>query len=203
MILTFHKSPKSAFVLAALLLGTLSGCQTLREITALSDVDFALDRVSDLTLAGVDLGSVRSYDDLSVVDVGRITAALIAGDMPLRFDLHVAATNPADNSVSARLVQMDWTLLLQDRETVSGNLAREFVLPPGEPQDVVIGVSLDLVDFVEGSAVDLVELALAIAGDARGQPKEIALRARPTVQTSLGPIRYPSDIRIVSETVGP
>ena len=197
------RKPMLPLLLTGLVVAPLvTGCQTLREISALRQVDFSLDRASRMTLAGVDMSGVRSYDDLSFTDLGRITSALLSGSMPLEFDLHVAAEHPPQNTVQARLVQMDWTLLLQDRETISGRLDREVVLPPGEPRDIPLTMRLDLVDFVEGSAQDLVELALAIAGDDRGQPKEIALRARPTVQTSLGPIHYPGEITIVSQTVG-
>jgi len=200
---TFSRSRLATLVMSLAMLGALTtGCQTLREFTALSQVDFALDRVSGMRLAGVDLGRIDSYSDLSYSDLGRITSSLMSGRMPMEFNLHVSAENPSDNSVQARLLEMDWTLLLQERETVAGRLDREVVLPPGQPKDIPLAISLDLVDFVEGSVVDLVELALAVAGDERGSPKEIALRAQPTVQTAIGPIRYPGEITIVSQTLG-
>lgn len=185
--------------LAAIL--ALSGCATLQQLVALRDVDFAVDRVTDVRLAGVDLSSVRSYRDLGVADVGRLTLAVSQGDLPMDFRLHLTATNPADNSADARLVRMDWTLLLQDRETISGVFADETLLPRGRPTDVPISMSLDLIDFFEGSAQDLVELALSLAGQG-GSPKEVALRATPSVDTSLGPITYPRPITIVSREIG-
>jgi hypothetical protein len=62
-------------------------------------------------------------------------------------------------------------------------------------------VSLNLVEFFEGSGRDLLELALAISGQG-GAPKEIALEATPIVDTALGPMRYPRPITIVSREVG-
>jgi hypothetical protein len=179
----------------------LSGCATLQQVMALRDVDFTLDRVADVRLAGVDMSRVQTFGDLSVGDAGRIAIAASRRELPLEFQLHLLAENPEENSVSARLVQMDWTLLLQDRETLSGTFANETVLPPGQPVDVPIGISLNLIEFFEGNAEDLVELALSLAGQG-GEPKDIALRATPIVQTSLGPIRYPNPITIVSGRVG-
>lgn len=179
----------------------LSGCATLQQVMALRDVDFTLDRVADVRLAGVDMSRLRTFGDLSVGDAGRIAIAASRRELPLEFQLHLLAENPEENSVSARLVQMDWTLLLQDRETLSGTFANETVLPPGQPVDVPIGISLNLIEFFEGNAEDLVELALSLAGQG-GEPKDIALRATPIVQTSLGPIRYPNPITIVSGRVG-
>jgi len=191
-----------AFQIATLAaLALVSGCATLQQVLALRDVDFELDRVANMSLAGVDLDRARSYQDISLSDVGRLTLAASNGELPLRFDLHLLAENPADNSVDARLVRMDWTLLLQGRETISGTFANETLLPPGQPTDVPIGIELDLVDFFEGNAKDLVDLALSLTGQG-GEPKEVTLRATPTVDTAVGPIRYPGPITIVSGQVG-
>jgi hypothetical protein len=173
----------------------------LQQIAALRQVDFAIDRVGDARLAGVSLDRVRNYQDLSALDIARIGSALARGDVPMEFQLHLSALNPADNSVAARLIQMDWTLLLENRETISGRIDREFVFEPGVPADVPLAISLDLADFFQHNAQDLIDLALAVAG-AGGAPKQIALRAVPTIQTSLGPIRYPQPITIVSREVG-
>ena len=178
-----------------------SSCATLQQFAALRNVDFALDRVSNLRLAGIDIGSIRSFDDLTFIDAGRLVLAVSRNELPMDFRLNLLAENPADNATDARLVQMDWTLLLQDRETLSGMFDQEILLPPGQPTDVPLTISLNLIEFFEGSAQDLFELALSIA-DQGGAPKEIALRATPVIQTPLGPIRYPQPITIVSREVG-
>jgi hypothetical protein len=164
-------------------------------------VDFAIDRVSDARLAGVAIDRILAYQDLSAIDVARVGLALASGDVPFDFELHLSALNPADNSVAARLIQMDWTLLLDDRETVSGSTTREFVLEPGVPGDIPIVISLDLADFFETNARDMIDLALAVAG-AGGEPTRVTLRALPTIQTAIGPIRYPQPIIIVSREIG-
>jgi hypothetical protein len=179
----------------------LSSCATLQQIAALRDVDFSVYRLSGVRLAGVDLARVRSYSQLSVTEAARLASAVSQRTLPMDFTVHLTAVNPEDNSVDARLVRMDWTLLLQDRETLSGTFADETILRRGQPTDVPIDVSLDLLDFFQGSAQDLFDLALSIA-DPNAPPTEVALRATPTVDTALGPIRYPRPITIVSRNVG-
>jgi hypothetical protein len=187
---------------AALLgLVVLGACATLQQIAALRAVDFTLDRVAGVRLAGVLLDDKRGWGDVSVTEAARLTIALSQGRMPLEFDLFVEGTNPPDNSVDARLVRMDWTLLLEDRETITGVFDREVVFPPGRPTDFPIAISLDLREFFEGSAQDLAELALALSGQG-GSPKSVALRAVPTIETAIGPLRYPSAITILSTEVG-
>ena len=187
-------------VLVAAACGATSSCATLSQVAALRRVEFDLDRVSGATLAGVRLEGKRSYNDLGTTDVARLVAGVATRNMPLAMTVHVAGTNPAANTVTARLVQMDWTLFIDDVKTVSGRLDREFYFVPGEPTDVPITVELDLWDFFSGRAEDLFGLALAATG-AGGQTMNIALRATPTIQTPIGPIRYPSPITIVQRDV--
>lgn len=179
----------------------LSGCATLQQFAALRDVDFSVDRLTDVRLAGIDLARVTSYSQLSLGDAGRLMTAVSQSRLPMDFRLHLTALNPADNSVDARLVRMDWTLLLESRETLSGVFAEETLLRRGQPTDVPIDISLDLMDFFQGSAQDLLNLALSLSGQG-GAPTDVTLRATPTVDTALGPIRYPQPITIVSRQIG-
>ncbi len=197
--------PSSVAVLrlfsGSFLLLALAGCATLQQVMALRDVDFAFDRVADVRLAGVDLDRVRSFSDLGLADAARLTAAVADRDLPLSLNVHLDATNPEDNTVDARLVRMDWTLLIEGREALSGVFDDEVILPPGEPRDVPFPVTLNLVEFVDGSARDLFDMALSLAG-VGGAPAELAIRASPVVQTVLGPIRYPRPLVLVRGTVG-
>src|SRR5690606_16884328 len=136
-------------------------------------VDFDITGVASPNLAGVDLSNVRSYEDLGALDAGRIAAAVARGELPLSFTLLVGAENPAENTVQARLVQLDWTLLLDDTETISGVFNDERVIPPGTQVVLPLAMELDLVRFFGRNARDLVELALAFAGQGES---EIALR---------------------------
>jgi len=163
-------------------------------------VDFAIDRISNPTLAGVDLRQVRSYSDLGSRDMLRLSSAIADGTLPLAFTIHVRAENPSANDVDARLTEMDWTLMLQDRETINGTFDRETVLPPGEPTDIPIDLRLNLVEFFDNNLRDIVNLALSVRGEQ--EPTNVKLQVRPTVQTSLGPMRYPGTITVVDRDVG-
>jgi len=187
--------------LASTVLVLAGACATLQQIAALREVEFALDRISRLRLAGVELDGIRSASDVRPSDIARIAAAVATDDVPLEFLLHVRGENPESNTVDARLVALDWVLLLQDRETIRGGLDRAVVFPPGRPVDVPLSVRLDVADFVDGGARDLLELALSLAG-AGGEPRDVALRATPTIETAIGPIRYPRPITIVSVRTG-
>ena len=179
----------------------LSGCSTLQEVANLRKVDFGIDALTDLRIAGVQASGVNSYDDLGALDIVRIGAAVSRRELPVSFVLDVVARNPEENNVQARMVSMAWTLLLEDRETISGVFEEEVVIPSGETRHLPIRMELDLISFFEGNARDLVDIALSLAGES-GEAKNVKLRAVPTVQTMLGPVRYPEPITIISTTIG-
>ncbi len=190
--------PRTSASLLLLATVLLTSCATLREIAALRDVQFSLAGTRDATLAGVSIGSVHTYRDLGLRDAARVGAAFAGGHLPFETTLLVRAANPADNA-SARLVALDWTLFLDDRQTVSGALDQSYVLPPGQPVDVPVRVQLDLLKFFDQQLESVVNLALAAAG--QGDSALIRLEATPSVQTPLGVVRYPKPVRI-EYTVG-
>ena len=171
------------------------GCTTLQQLAALRQVDFALDRLTNGLVAGVDLDRLAGGGQVGLADAARIGTAAARGEVPLSFTLNVGAENPADNPAAAQLVELDWTLFLEGTETISGVYNDDRLIPPGERVTLPIQMELDLVQFFGGNAGDLIDLVSNLAGQG-GQPKTLRLDARPTIQTSLGPIQYPGVISI-------
>jgi len=191
------RQPVAVGLLVAL--AAVGGCATLQQIAALRNVEFAIDGVGDGRLAGIDLTRVRSADDVSAIDAARVAAGLAEHELPLEFTVDVRAENPAENATTARMVRLAWTLLLDDRETISGVIDREVTLPPGEPRVIPVRMNLNLVEFFDGNASELLNLGLRFAG-ARSESSDVRLRATPTIETPLGPMNYPATITIVGDS---
>jgi hypothetical protein len=177
----------------------VTGCATLSSLASLRQVDFDLDGVTRVELAGVDLTRVRGYEDLSALDALRVGTALARGNLPLEMILDIRADNPTGNP-DARLLALDWDLFLEGRRTIGGELSQALDLPTGATTQIPLLVRLDLLEFFDGSARDLVNLAAGLAGIG-GEPVAVRLDATPTVETPIGPIRYPRPISMGS-TVG-
>lgn len=191
---------KRTMVWSAIIL-VAAGCATLQQYAALRQVAFSLAGVQDGMLAGVPLARIRSYRDLTVLDVGRLTLAVGRKDVPLDVQVNVSASNPADNRSTATMARLAWTLLLDNKETVSGVLDSTVALPTGQVVTIPLKVRVNLVEFFGGSAESLLNLAAGLAG-LNADPARITLRATPTINTPLGPITYPNPITIASRTVG-
>lgn len=180
---------------------TLAGCAALQQVGALRQVAFALSGIRGGRLAGVDLSRISAPGGLSALEIGRITVAVARRDLPLELQADVRAENPVDNKLTATMVRLAWTLYLDDKETISGVVDTSLTLPPGEPRIIPVKMRLNLLQFFDGPAESMVDLAIAVAG-LNVDPTKITIRAIPTINTRYGPISYPAPITIVSQTVG-
>ncbi len=186
----------SSFAVAALaVLLLVPGCTTLQQFAQLGQVQFELDQVSNGLVAGVDLDRIANRGELGPTDLARLGAAAATGRVPLSFTLHVGAENPSGNGVAAQLVSLDWTLFLDDTQTISGVYNDDRLIQPGAAVDLPIRMELDLVRFFGRNVGDLATLAANLAG-AETRRQTIRLDAQPTINTSIGPIRYPGVISI-------
>jgi len=188
----FHSSRFLA-ALAVLALIAVPGCAALQQLAVLRTVTFAFAGLSDVRLAGIRLDSGTSYATLSLADVRLLGNAVIARQVPLEFIAHVSASNPAANTVTARMVDLGWTLFIEDRRTLAGQWGGAVAIEPGRAADVPLTVRFDLLQLGSGGASDLFGLALAIAGYGEFR-KELRLELVPTIETSLGPIQYPAPV---------
>lgn len=178
----------------------LSSCATLQKsVVDLSSVKFSLDHVSEVRVAGINLMNIESLDELNMFQVARATLGASRERLPLDLTIHLKTENPAINQVSATLTKMDWTLILDGRETISGILTKSVKLPAGSAQNIPLKLSLNMYEFFnEKNMMDLLELGLAFVGEDGRIPQGVALKLRPTIDTPFGPITYGKPILIES-----
>jgi hypothetical protein len=186
------------------MLVTLSGCSVYQSLVNLSRLQFKLGTVNGFTVNGVSLSGKSSLSDFNSIEILKISQAVAAGKLPVSFVLNVQAKNPNDGTggypnTSATITNFPWRLLINDKETISGSLQNGVTIPgTGQISNIPLQINLDLVKFFQNKGYeDLINLALAIGGN-KGSAANLTLYAQPTVSTSLGPIQYPDELRIVS-----
>jgi hypothetical protein len=191
------------------LIAFISGCATLQQIqdTVLNAkrLQFKLDSVAPGTLAGVNLAAIGNPKELSIADGLKLLAAFQKKSFPLYTTLHVAAKNPNDGTggssqKTALLKTFAWTLKIDDKETISGDIPSPLEIPgTGQSTIIPLQLSLDLYKFFNDKGYEsLVNLALAIAGQ-KGSTARLTLSAIPTVSVAGFDLKYPGAIEIVDK----
>jgi hypothetical protein len=196
-----QKASLAVVSLVALVVTTMgAGCGIMRNIDALRAVDFAVDRVDDLRVGGMRIDGRHGEIEADPAETAMLAAAALSGHLPLECEVVVRASNPPSNPVTAELVRMDWTLLLDGRKTVGGRVARPYTIPPGESADVPVHVAVDLFEVLGREMPTILRLAAALAGDGRS-PVDARLQLSPYLETPLGSMRFPHAITVPLESV--
>src|ERR1051325_2979641 len=73
---------------------SLNSCATINALASLSRIQFKLNDVGSVRLAGIDIANKHSISDFSVLDGVNLMQAFTSGRFPLTFTLNVAARNP-------------------------------------------------------------------------------------------------------------
>jgi hypothetical protein len=155
----------------------VSACDVLNQVQQMANLtkcEFRLKTVDQLRLAGVNIQQIRQLSDLSLMDAAKITtAAMSGGSLPLNFTLNVEAKNP--NTAVAGLNRLDWTLLIDDIEMVSGVNENRVQIPAnGSTSIIPLTISIDLKQALKGKSGDAIaNFGLNLAG-AGNQPTRIS-----------------------------
>jgi hypothetical protein len=188
---------------------TYQSCNVVKDITntlaEIGKLKFKIDNIANMNVAGINISNKRTLSDVSTGDILKLTSAFATKNFPANFTLNVLAQNPNDGtngkkSTNAFIQSLDYRLILDDVNTISGDINNEISVPGnGESTMIPLGMGLDLYKFFGNKGYEsIVNLALAIGG-VSGTPAKVKLDIKPTVRTAIGPMTYPGRITVVSQ----
>jgi hypothetical protein len=179
-------------------------CSVYQTIVNISRLKFKLDQVNNFLVSGIPVSNKTQLKDFSAAEILKISSSFAQGKLPVSFTLNVQAKNPNDGTggypkTSATIKSFPWRLLLDEKETISGNIGSPVSVPgTGELTNIPIQLNLDLMTFFKDRGYEsLINLALNIGGYKKSA-SSVVLLAQPTVGTSIGNITYPGELKIVS-----
>jgi hypothetical protein len=179
-------------------------CSVYQTLINVSRLKFKLDQINNFMISGVSVSNKSQLKDFSAIEILKISSSFAQGKMPVSFTINVQAKNPNDGTggykrTNATINSFPWRLLIDDKETISGNISSPVTVPgTGEITAIPIQLNIDLMTFFKDRGYEsLINLALNIGGN-KNSASNVALLARPTVNTSIGNITYPGELKIVS-----
>ena len=194
---------KIFFSLITLILFSGINCSIYETITNLSRLQFKLGDVNNFNVNGINISNKSKLSDFSPLEIINLSTVVASGKLPISFILNVEAKNPNDGTggytkTDATLKSFPWRLQLDNKNTISGNIASPVSVPgTGEVSIIPIQINIDLLQFIESQGYEsLLNLVLALGGQ-EGSAARLTLFADPTVSTVLGDINYPGELKIV------
>jgi hypothetical protein len=179
-------------------------CSVYQTMVNLGRLQFKLGSVNNFNVNGIQISNKSRLADFSAQEILTISSSVARGNLPVSFVLNVDARNPNDGSggykaTNATITSFPWRLLIDDKETISGNIAAPFTVPgTGEAVNLPLQISFDFLSyFKENNYESILNLLLNIGGRG-GSASRLTVFSQPSVTTGLGDIRYPKEIQIVN-----
>ena len=175
----------------------LSSCDLLQqtaELQRLSQCNFEVSGVSDIRLAGLDLGSGMKRNDLNAAQILQLTNAVFNKNLPLRFNVLVKVDNP--NNGTAALSRMDYTVFLDGIELLSSSFDQRHEIGPGSSSIVPVPIGVELFQIMSGQSAEAVSnLAFKLTGG-DSKPAELEMRIEPFINIANKQVPYPNTLNI-------
>ena len=194
---------KIIFLFIILLLLSNLSCSVFQTMNNIGRLKFKLGNVSNFTLSGITITNKSKLADFNALDLLKLTSSFAQENFPVSFTLNVEAVNPNDGtggypSTNATLKSFEWRLLLDNKETVTGNIAQPVTVPgTGQAAIIPLQVNMNLISFFKEKGYEsLINLALNLGGKG-GSASQITLYAKPVISTMLGDLSYPQELKIV------
>ncbi|RKY91308.1 MAG: hypothetical protein DRQ13_11595 [Ignavibacteriae bacterium] len=194
---------KIFFSLVILIIFNGISCSVYETFVNLSRLQFKLGDVNNFNVNGINISNKSKLEDFSPFEILNLSTVVASGKLPISFTLNVDAKNPNDGTggyakTDATLKSFPWRLQIDNKETISGNIASPVSVPgTGEVSIIPIQINIDLMQFIESQGYEsLLNLVLALGGQ-QGSAARLTLFADPTVSTALGDINYPGELKIV------
>jgi hypothetical protein len=179
-------------------------CSVYQTMVNIGRLKFKLGTVNAFNVNGINISNKSRLADFSAQEILTISAAAARGNLPVSFVLNVDALNPNDGSggypqTNATIKSFPWRLLIDDNETVSGNIGTPFTVPgTGEAVSLPLQINFDIMKFLETKNYEsILNLVLSIGGRG-GSSSKLTVFSKPVVSTGVGDITYPKELRIVN-----
>jgi len=198
---------KKKIILFVGLMIFLTSCSVFNSLMNLSKLKFKLGDVNNFRVGNILISNKTQLKDFSATDILKLTSQVVSGNFPVSFTVNVLALNPnkqsADNSGinNISLKSFPWTLYINDKKTISGNISNPVNVPAIENATVIpLEMQLDMLEFFKGDGLNnLVNLALSLGGQ-NGSPSNIKIVAEPVLGTPIGDMSYPSPLTIIEKS---
>ena len=198
---------KKTIILFSGLILFITSCSVFNSLMNLSKLKFKLGNVNNFKVGNTLISNKSKLSDFSAADILKLTSQVVSGKFPVSFTVNVLAQNPnkvkTDNSGinNISLKSFPWTLYINDKKTISGNISNPVNVPAVENATVIpLEMQLDLLEFFKGDGLNnLVNLALSLGGQ-EGTSSKIKIVAEPVLGTPMGDKSYPDPITIIDKS---
>ncbi len=169
-----------------------SGCQSIRELNALSKCQFRNKDFAKMEIAGVNILGVTSWQNMDLIKTSELTYRVAQQDqIPFTTTFNIEVKN--DHDKMAALEQMDWILEVDNKDVINGTSTQRFEVPPLGTNILPITTTFDVKKILNKSTLDNI---FALLQGNNEEDARIRLKIKPRFRIAGIRVGYPGYIKI-------
>lgn len=176
----------------------MSGCDVWNQIGGaynLSQSEYKYKSVSNIQLAGVNLGDGSSVSVSNLATIATILSGANRQTIPFNMTLNMDVTNP--NKAAAFLNALDYSININDMEFVEGKMDVPLRIEPGETQTFPIPISVDLKNLMNRYSQQRVANEMGSFLGITPDETTVTVKLWPKLMVGQTPIKVPAPIPVV------
>ena len=179
-----------ACLLIAVLMASCDVVNQINQTAQLAKCKFNLAGLSNVTVSGISIESNMKVSNLNAVQALQITQAVARKSLPVTFNVGVKVDNP--NSKTAGMNRMDYILMLDGKEMITGAFSEKISIPGGSTQTVAVPITVDLFKVFSNENSDaIVNIAMKLGGN-KTNPSKLSMKLKPYVEVGGRSLSYPN-----------
>ena len=185
-------------IVLILVVSVFGGCKSMRELKNLTKCQFRIGTVKGITLAGVNIQTVRRFADLKLTDATKVGGALAAGNLPLAMTVNLEVKNP--NKTLAAINRLEWVAMIDQYDILNGFVSQRIeVQPNGGVATIPLTVSANLRSVLKTlGRTELLDFGMGLT-DQSDRPSRVAVKLKPTIMVGKHPLEYPGWLTVKRE----
>lgn len=180
------------FIFAALV---FNSCDVLNQIGGaynLSQCEYSYRSLSDIQLAGINLGNASSISLSSLASISTILAGGNLQAIPFNMTLNIDVKNP--NQKAAFLNALDYSIAINELDFAQGKIDIPFDLAPNETKTLPISVGVDLKTLMNRYSQERVAKEMGAFLGIISDETKVTVKLWPKVLVGETPIKVPAPI---------
>lgn len=165
-------------------------------VANLTNCDFSLKNVSDVSVAGVNVKNL-TQGNLTATDVVKLVAAYQSKQVPLAMNVNVNIKNPTETE--AAMTAMDWILAIDGKDMANGVNSKSYTIKPSTTTTVPLGVNTDLGQLFSKEGLESLK-NFASSFNNEGISSKVGLRVKPSMNVGTQVIQFPNYIKLEKKT---
>ncbi len=184
---------KNGLVMLAIL-AVISGCAAVQQAKTFAQCQFAISKLHQMNMAGLDVDNLKSINDLNLLQAAKIATTYAGGSLPLSVTANLKIQNP--NASSAALNKLDWILEVDGADVLEGTSNERVEVAPNSSAEMPLTVSMDLRKVFKDKKLDYIKDFSSDVLKNREQSERFSVKVRPYFNFLGAQFAYPGYIRL-------